>query len=194
MFTTGFKFFFGLAVALVLSAVVYGYATGGQHVGPLTWGWKGGVGDHIGYVMLMASGVVSSALAFVVVAFRDADPSAQAHYLGVDDVAPTTHVTGGVWPVVAAFGTAIGLIGLVLSPVLFVGGLVIVALSAIEWTMDAWADRATGDAVANAALRDRVMAPIFFLDEMENRFAIHISSNCLEAIRWKCHANVIDPA
>lgn len=159
MFTTGFKFFFGLAVALVLSAVVYGYATGGEHVGPLTWGWKGGVGDHIGYVTLMAGGVVASTLALVVVAFRDADPSAQAHYLGVEEVEPTSPVTGSFWPVVGAFGVAVGLLGLVLSPVLFVGGVVIVAMTAIEWTMDAWADRATGDAAANAALRNRIMAP-----------------------------------
>ena len=159
MFTTGFKFYFGLAVALVLSAVVYGYATGGEHVGPVTWGWKGGVGDHVGYVMLMAGGVVASAVSFVIVAFRDADPSAQAHYLGVDEIVPTATVTGSYWPVVGAFGAGVGLLGLVLTPVLFVGGIVVCSLAAIEWMMDAWADRATGDAEANAALRDRVMAP-----------------------------------
>lgn len=159
MFTTGFKFFFGIAVALVLSAVVYGYATGGEHVGPVTWGWKGGVGDHVGYVMLMAGGVVAATVSFVIVAFRDADPSAQAHYLGVDEIVPTARVTGSYWPVVGAFGVGIGLLGLVLTPVLFVGGIALCSIVAIEWTMDAWADRATGDAEANAALRDRVMAP-----------------------------------
>lgn len=159
MFTTGFKFYFGLAAALVLSAVIYGYATGGEHVGPITWGWKGGVGEHIGYTMLMASGVVASAISFVIVAFRDADPSAQAHYLGVDEIVPTATVTGSYWPVVGAFGAGVGLLGLALTPVLFVGGIVICSLAAIEWMMDAWADRATGDAEANAALRDRVMAP-----------------------------------
>ena len=159
MFTTGFKFFFGLATALVVGAVVYGYATGGEHVGPLTWGWKGGVGEHVGYVLLMSTGVVAATLASVIVFFRDADPSAQAHYLGVDEIVPTAEVTGSVWPVVGAFGAAIGLLGLVLTPVLFVAGIVIVALVALEWMMDAWADRATGDAEANAALRNRVMAP-----------------------------------
>lgn len=159
MFTTGFKFFFGTAVVLFLSAVVYGYATGGEHVGPVTWGWKGGVGDHVGYITLMGGAVVASTVSFVIVAFRDADPSAQAHYLGVDDIVPTAHVTGSYWPVVGAFGVGIGLLGLVLTPVLFVGGIVVCSLAAIEWMMDAWADRATGDAEANAALRDRVMAP-----------------------------------
>lgn len=159
MFTTGFKFFFGLATALVLGAVVYGYSTGGEHVGPITWGWKGGVGDHVGYVTLMAGGVVAATISFVIVAFRDADPSAQAHYLGVDGIVPTAEVTGSFWPVVGAFGAGVGLLGLVLSPVVFVAGIVVCSLAAIEWMMDAWADRATGDAAANAALRDRVMAP-----------------------------------
>ena len=115
MFTTGFKFYFGLAVALVLSAVVYGYATGGEHVGPVTWGWKGGVGDHVGYTMLMAGGVVASAVSFVIVAFRDADPAAQSHYMGVEAIAPTTPVTGSFWPVVGAFGGAAMVLGLVLG-------------------------------------------------------------------------------
>ena len=53
MFTTGFKFFFGLAIALTIGAVAYGYSTGGEHVGPITLGWKGGVGDHVGYRVLI---------------------------------------------------------------------------------------------------------------------------------------------
>ena len=53
MFTTGFKFFFGLTIALTIGAVAYGYSTGGEHVGPVTLGWKGGVGDHVGYLVLI---------------------------------------------------------------------------------------------------------------------------------------------
>ena len=41
-------------------------------------------------------------------------------------------------------------LGLVLGSAVFVLGLVICSLVAIEWTMDAWADRATGDAEAKA--------------------------------------------
>ena len=57
---------------------------------PSRWGWKGGVGDHVAYVVLMGLGVVAMTISFVIVAFRDADPAAQAHYLGVDSVVPTT--------------------------------------------------------------------------------------------------------
>ena len=35
MFTPGFKFFFGVSMGLVTAAVVYGYSTGGDHLGPL---------------------------------------------------------------------------------------------------------------------------------------------------------------
>ena len=160
MFTTGFKFFFGLAIALMGAAVIVGYATGGGHVGPITWGWKGGVGDHVSYIVLMGLGVVAMAISFVIIAYRDADPAAQAHYLGVDSIVPTAQVTGTPWPVVGAFGAAIMVLGLALSSAVFVLGLVICSLVAFEWMMDAWADRATGDPATNRALRDRVMAPI----------------------------------
>ena len=160
MFTTGFKFFFGLAIALMGAAVAVGYATGGGHVGPITWGWKGGVGDHVSYIVLMGLGVVAMAISFVIVAFRDADPAAQAHYLGVDSIVPTAQVSASPWPVVGAFGAAPMVLGLAISAVVFVVGLVVCVLVAFEWTMAAWADRATGDATANRELRDRIMAPI----------------------------------
>ena len=51
-------------------------------------------------------------------------------------------------------------VGLVLHPMVFVLGLALVTLSLVEWTMDAWADRATGDTAANRELRNRIMAPI----------------------------------
>jgi len=106
MFTTGFKFFFGLTIALTIGAVAYGYSTGGEHVGPVTLGWKGGVGDHVGYLVLIGGAFASACFAGIIVAFRDADPAAQSHYMGVEAIAPTTPVTGSFWPVVGAFGGA----------------------------------------------------------------------------------------
>ncbi|MGB0500593.1 MAG: hypothetical protein ACPGNP_05335, partial [Acidimicrobiales bacterium] len=106
MFTTGFKFFFGLTIALTIGAVAYGYSTGGEHVGPVTLGWKGGVGDHVGYLVLIGGAFASACFAGIIVAFRDADPAAQSHYMGVEAIAPTTPVTGSFWPVIGAFGGA----------------------------------------------------------------------------------------
>ena len=56
MITTGSKFFYALAGVLLVAAVVYGYSTGGGEVGPLSLGYKGGVGDHLGYGILESLG------------------------------------------------------------------------------------------------------------------------------------------
>ena len=160
MFTTGFKFFFGLFTAFCVAALVYGYTTGGDHVGPLSLGWKGGVGDHIGYGLLVALGAVSLTISLVLVSFRDADAAAQAHLQNVAEVLTDQPVAASFWPVVASFGVGAAAVGLVLHPMVFVLGLALVTLSLVEWTMDAWADRATGDAAVNRELRNRIMAPI----------------------------------
>jgi len=160
MFTTGFKFFFGLCLALGASAVVYGYTTGGTHVGPLTLGYKGGVGEQLGYGVLLGQSALAGFVALVLVSFRDADAAAQAHYMGVERLITAPPVSNSIWPVVGAAGVTTAAVGLVLHTAVFITGVVICALVAIEWTMDAWADRATADPVANKALRDRIMAPL----------------------------------
>ncbi len=160
MFTTGFKFFFGLFAAFAVAAVVYGYATGGDVVGPVSLGWKGGVGDHIGYGVMLALATASLAVSLVLVAFRDADAEAQAHLIGADEAPADRPVTPGVWPPAAAFGAGTAVLGLVLHPLVFILGLGLMALSLVEWTMDAWAERATGDRAANQELRSRIMTPI----------------------------------
>ena len=52
------------------------------------------------------------------------------------------------------------LVGVVLNNVFFVAGLVALGAVAVEWTMQAWADRATGDAAVNREIRNRIMLPI----------------------------------
>ena len=160
MFTTGFKFFFGLFAAFCVAALVYGYTTGGDHVGPISLGWKGGVGDHIGYGVLVALATASLVLSLVLVSFRDADAAAQARLENRPELLADREVAPSFWPVVASFGVGAAALGLVLHPMVFMLGLALVALSMIEWTMDAWSDRATGDAAANRELRNRIMAPI----------------------------------
>lgn len=160
MFTTGFKFFFGLFGAFCAAALVYGYTTGGNHVGPISLGWKGGVGDHIGYGVLVALAGVSLTVSLVLVSFRDADASAQARLQNLAEVLTDQPVAASFWPVVAAFGMGAAAVGLVLHPMVFVLGLALLLLSLIEWTMDAWSDRATGDTSVNRELRNRIMAPI----------------------------------
>lgn len=168
MFTTGSKWFFGLAGAALVGALVYGGATNPSQVGMdtfmgvLTLGYKGGVGDHIGYAILMAIAGAAIFLGATTAAFRDADVEAQADLLGVEVVAVpevTAPVGGSYWPVLGAFGAGTLVVGLVTSAALVGLGLVIIVAVAFEWAITAWSERATVDNEVNAAARRRVMLP-----------------------------------
>ena len=76
------------------AALVYGYTTGGNHVGPISLGWKGGVGDHIGYGVLVGLATVSLTVSLVLVSFRDADAAAQARLQNLAEVLTDQPVRG----------------------------------------------------------------------------------------------------
>ncbi|MGH9111411.1 MAG: hypothetical protein ACRDZN_03795, partial [Acidimicrobiales bacterium] len=162
MITTGSKWFFGLgAVSLVLAAA-YGWATGGSGLGPVTAGYKGGVGDHFGYAVLLSGAAVSLFLGFVSTAVRDADAAAVAQVAGSETVPAALPAPTSYWPAIAAFGVGLVVVGLVSSAVLVVFGLVALGAVLIEWAVQAWADRATGDPAANRQIRNRLMNPLEF--------------------------------
>jgi len=173
MFTPGFRLFFGFAIAGLIAAFVYGVTSvdGGSidylgfidaeaWIGALSLGWKGSVGDHVGYFLLLLFAAVAGFIGLMLVAFRDADPKAVSELAGgqLPPAQPPTVPT--YWPLVGAFGAGVTVIGLVTHAALFVAGLLILLAVAIEWMMSAWADRATGDPVANQELRNRIMGPI----------------------------------
>ena len=162
MITTGTKWFYGLgAVSLVLAAA-YGWTTGGDGLGPLTAGYKGAVGDHFGYTVLLSGAVVSLFLGSVSSAVRDADAEAVARVAGTETVPAAIPAPTSYWPAIAAFGVGLVVVGLVSSAVLVVFGLVAVGAVLIEWAVQTWADRATGDPAANRQIRNRLMNPIEF--------------------------------
>ena len=68
-------------------------------------------------------------------------------------------VAGSVWPAVAGVGVGFVMVGMAVSAALTGIGLVVLAIVGFEWTMTAWADRATGDPETNIALRDQLMGP-----------------------------------
>jgi hypothetical protein len=160
MITTGSKFFYGLAALLAVAAVVYGYASGGGGVGPISAGYKGGVGEHLGYGILVGASVAALFTGLCSTAFRDADPEPTAALLGTDALPSATPTGTSFWPIVGAFGVVLTIVGVVLNNVFFVAGLIALGAVAIEWTMQAWADRATGDPAVNREIRNRIMLPI----------------------------------
>jgi hypothetical protein len=160
MITTGTKWFFGLGVVSLVLAWAYGWTTGGNGLGPVTVGYKGSVGDHFGYAVLLSAAAISVFLGVVSVAVRDADAEAVAQLAGLDTVPAVTPAGASYWPVVAAFGVALTLVGLVTTATVFVFGLITLGIVLVEWTVQAWADRATGDPATNRQIRNRLMNPV----------------------------------
>ncbi len=167
MLKTGSKFLFALAGFGFFAAVVY--AAGTSHhtlgmdaiVGPLTFGYKGYVGEHSGYTILMSLSAAALFLGIFLSALRDADPEAEAQVLGLETV-PDAVVPNSVnyWPVVAGFSVASIVVGLAIGSTMFVIGLVGLTVTTVEWAVRAWSDRATGDVEVNRAIRNRLMYPV----------------------------------
>jgi hypothetical protein len=178
LITTGSKFFFGLGFVALFAAIVYGIVTNGADhggivhllsgtgavdalLGPITLGYKGGVGDHVGYGVLMGFSFTSLGLGVASSAFRDSDALALAQLAGTDTAPPIAPAVGlNAWPAIGALGGTITLLGWATSPTLFVIGVVMCGIATIEWTISNWAEHATGDAAVNRAVRNRVMMPI----------------------------------
>jgi len=168
MFKTGSKFLYGVAAFGFVAAIVYAIATGGEKVagidtilGPLTLGYKGGVGDHVGFTVLVVLSAVSFFLAVLLASIRDGDAEAAAEVVGVETV-PEVAAPASVnyWPVVAAFSAAAAVLGLAVGSGLFVIGCVGLTIATAEWAISAWSDRITGDPAVNTSIRNRMMHPI----------------------------------
>lgn len=167
MFKTGSRFLFGLAAFGFVAAIAWAAGTGDHTigmdtlVGPLTLGYKGYVGEHTGYTVLVGGSAAALFLGVFLSALRDADPEALAQVAG-REVVPEALVPTSVnyWPVVAAFSAGAVVLGLAIGPVMFVIGLIGLFITTIEWAVRCWSDRATGDAEVNRTIRNRFMYPV----------------------------------
>ncbi|MET1049497.1 MAG: hypothetical protein ABWZ55_07690, partial [Acidimicrobiales bacterium] len=70
MVGTGSRLFFAYAVVGFLAAAVYGVASGGDVLGVVSVGYKGGVGEHFGYSVLTLLGFTALVLGIVTVVLR----------------------------------------------------------------------------------------------------------------------------
>lgn len=166
MFTTAFRFYAALAVAAVIGAIVSAIGSDSEQgwmdriVGPLTVGWKGGVGDHLAYTVLLSLAGVAGVLAVLHIAFRDADPEAEAQVAHTDAVPLTRAPTGtNFLPLVGAFGVGVVLIGLITNKYVVIAGLVLLVMVIAVWALRSWAERATGDDEVNTELYHRFIEP-----------------------------------
>lgn len=166
-FTPAFRFLAGLSLFSLLAALVVGFSSETQNpmdrlTGPLTLGWKGGIGNHLAYTIFMSVFAVAGALAVMVIAFRDADPEAEAQVVHTDSV-PLTRAPAGMnyLPAFTAVGVVIALIGFATANGgLAIAGTAVIVVLGFTWTLRAWAERATGDDTTNAELYHRFIDPL----------------------------------
>lgn len=161
MFTWGSKYFFGIFVAAYLGAIAYGLITGGGPVGVVSYGYKGGVGEHTGYTMLMTASVLSLLLGIVSVIVRDGDAEDMAVVAGADHaIAVRPPASPSVSAPLAALGIGSLALSLAVGDAFLYLGLAVIAVAAIDWMIQAWAERATGDDQVNGIIRNRILGPI----------------------------------
>jgi hypothetical protein len=176
--TTGFKLFSGLALFALAAAFLTGFqtcrpdwvgweyppiqCTGDQGLidslsGPLTLGWKGGVGNHFAFALFVAFAVTALFMAGLMTAYRDADPKAVAEAARTE-VPPPARPPQNVsyWPILAAFSTTLVAVGLVVNSALFVAGVAGIGLCVVMWTLRTWAEDATGDPEVNEEIHERI--------------------------------------
>jgi len=178
VFSPGFKLFGGLSAFGLIGAFIYGLssrAEGGAVtdadyfgfvdrdavIGLISLGWKGNIGGASGFMVLIFMSITAAFLGGTVVAFRDADVESVAELGDTPSVMPLAQrpTAPSWWPATTAVGLGVLLIGLVMETKAFwIIGIVLLAAVAVEWALTSWADRSTGDATTNSALRDRVGA------------------------------------
>lgn len=167
--TPGLFLFGGAAVVWLVAAVVFAVGSSAVNsdqglidtlVAPFTLGWKGGVGSHLGYTVLLGSAVAAGVLGGVLQAFRDSDAEAEAQVAHLEAAPLTAAPRGASYaPLTVGLAGVALIIGLAAEPLLaWAAGFVLLA-AAIVWTVRAWALRATADDTANHELYERVMEP-----------------------------------
>jgi len=160
VFTWGSRNLFGVALLAYVGAIVYGLSTGGHLIGTLSMGYKNGVGDHVGYTMLMGAMFVALLLGIVSVATREGNSEDMSELIGVDHaLAVRPPSRPAFWGPLAAFGLACIALGVATSQAFLYLGLAVLAVTVLEWTVLAWSDRATGDAEVNSVIRSRFLSP-----------------------------------
>lgn len=140
MFSTGFKYFFGVSV-LSIVALIMSAAFSEKLALP---------GVAISFLI-----AVSALLAGVAATVSDGTTR--------DANTATSDLTAqSMWPLVSGIGTVFVVLGLVTSSIVLFGGIVVLLAALSEWMVQAWSERASVDPSYNTSARKRVLNPIEF--------------------------------
>ncbi len=151
MIPTGSKLWFGVAGFGLVAAVAYFIASDGE--------------EH-GSMVLLSLALAGFTLGLLSSFLRDGDLPAPRSLS--DEVPPSEGAVastparvelGAAWPALLAVGLGVAAVGLAVGNLLLYLGLLLVAVAGIEWMVQAWAERATGDPARNRELRNRLMSP-----------------------------------
>jgi hypothetical protein len=146
MIPVGSRLLIGATVLTALLATLYGVTNGGS----------------LGTMGLISAATGLGVLAAINLYTRDADVSALDETALTNSPAAHRAPWPSMWPAVGALGAVLVVIGLVTYPVVFVLGIVALLAATIEWMMQAWAERASGDAEYNSEVRERFAHPAEF--------------------------------
>jgi hypothetical protein len=149
MFTTGSKLFLGATVMSTVAAVVYGASKGGAG------GWEGVVG-------LLSAALVFAFLFGINYFAKDGNVSAMSDNATTESPAAQPPVERSMWPALAALGVGALAVGAQSKPIVFKAGVVLLLAAAVEWMVQGWSERASGDRSYNAGLRKRMLHPLEF--------------------------------
>ena len=142
MFTTGSKFYIGIATLSAIASIVF-LLTNDQVA--------------LGCVALLTLMVSSGIIAGASLASRDGD-AADAASAPAADRAPGA----SMWPLVLALGVVVVAIGMITKPLVFVIGIAVVLAALAEWLVQSWSERASADRQFNALARKRLLNPLEF--------------------------------
>ena len=154
MIPTGSKLWFGVAGFALVATVAYFIASNGEEYGSM---------------VLLSLVLAAFTLGLLSSLIADGDLRDQrGREGGGDGQAALADASGGsvgaqlaaAWPVMAAVGVGVAVVGLATGGLLLYLGLLLVVAAGIEWMVQAWAERATPDPDENRSLRNRLMYPV----------------------------------
>jgi hypothetical protein len=147
MITTGSKLFYGLSAIALAAFLLFGFLQ--------EWNALAVVG--------LASAVVAFAFLGGLASYiRDGGVPPGNAAAAAESPANQPSPARSVSPIVGAIGAGLLVLGLVTDVRWFVAGLVFALIALVDWTVQAWAARASGDGTYNTEIRDRTLQPLQF--------------------------------
>jgi hypothetical protein len=146
MIPTGSRLLIGATVVAIVAAVLYGITQDGS----------------LGTIGLSSAALALALLAGVNLYTRDANVSAMDPAATTESAAAAPAPGESLWPLAAAGGAVLVVVGLVTYPVIFIFGLAALLAATVEWMIQAWSERASADSRFNEGVRGRIAHPLEF--------------------------------